>query len=411
MALLYAVNFVDRVNVGFAALTMNKDLGLSPSIYGFGAGVFFLSYFLFQVPANWMLERIGARRWVFCILASWGIISASNAMVQGVASFYVVRFLLGAAEAGFLPGMLLYLSKWFSQAHLARYTAIFQTAIPISFVIGGPLASLILTMEGVDGLHGWQWLFLLEGALPFLLAFAVLKLLPDGPAHADWLNQREKQRIENCLAADRSIGRQAFWQAFHNPRVFVLGLVPFGNTIGGLYGVGLWLPQMVQGMGFSTQATGYVVAVPYLASIPAMILWGRSSDIRRDRIWHIVIALFVGASGFFVASVTHNNLAVFLALSLPVICSVSAAPPLNSLVKSVLVGPAAASGIALYNSIGNLGGFAGPYIIGALKEQSGSYALSMAVISLALVLAALILLAFSRVMIRPVSMPRQSTTP
>src|SRR5215467_1547325 len=175
--------------------------------------------------------------------AFWGIISASNALVQGVASFYVVRFLLGAAEAGFLPGMLLYLSKWFPQAHLARFTAIFQTAIPISFVIGGPLASLMLTMEGVDGLHGWQWLFLLEGTLPFLLAFAVLKLLPDGPAHADWLNQREKQRIENCLAADRPIGRQAFWQAFHNPRVFVLGLVLFGNTIGGLYGVGLWLPQ------------------------------------------------------------------------------------------------------------------------------------------------------------------------
>jgi ACS family tartrate transporter-like MFS transporter len=396
MGLLYAVNFVDRVNVGFAALTMNKDLGFSPSVYGLGAGVFFLGYFLFQVPANWMLERIGARRWVFGILALWGLISASHVFVQGTRSFYTARFLLGAAEAGFMPGMLLYMSYWFPQTYLARYTAMFQTAIPISFVIGGPLASLILRMDGVGGLYGWQWLFLLEGIFPFLLSFTVLRLLPDSPARASWLSREEKENIVRHLARDATAEQRGFWLAFRDPRVFVLGFVLFGQTIGGLYGIGLWLPQIVQSMGVPNEATGFVVAIPYVVCVPLMILWGRSSDLRRDRIWHIAIGLLLAAGSFFVASATHNDLVVFVALGLTAVCALSIAPPLNSLVKSILSGPAAAGGIAIYNSIGNLGGLVGPYIIGALMEKSGNYASSMAVLASVLVLAALTILAFGR---------------
>ena len=398
MTVLLAVNIIDRVSVGFAALTMNKDLGFTPTVYGFGAGVFFLSYFLFQVPANLILERIGVRRWFFCILALWGLISASNALVQGPTSFYVVRFLLGAAEAGFFPGMLLYLTYWFPQAYLARYVAAFQTAIPLSFVIGAPLASLILGTDGVLNLHGWQWLFLLEGLPPFVFAFGVLKFLPDGPAHALWLSSEEKEVIAKHIAGDGLAEKCSFWLAFRDPRVFVLGVVLFGGTVGGLYGVGLWLPQMVQAMGFSNQATGFVVALPYMASIAAMILWGRSSDVRGERIWHIALPMLLAAGGFVVTSLAHNDLLKLVALAFAVMGALSSFPPLNSLVKSILSGPAAASGIALYNSIGNLGGFVGPYIIGALKEESGTYASSMAVLASILVLSAIVVLALGRAM-------------
>jgi ACS family tartrate transporter-like MFS transporter len=200
MGLLYLVSFIDRTNAGLAALTMNKDLSFSPTVFGFGAGIFFMGYALFQVPANVILERIGARRWVFCIMAVWGLLSASNALVQTPISFYIVRFLLGLAEAGFIPGMFLYLSYWFPRGYLARFTAYFMVANPLSFVIGGPISSVIMGMDGVAGLHGWQWLFLMEGLPAFLLSFAVLRFLPDFPARAAWLTGEEKDAVAARLA-------------------------------------------------------------------------------------------------------------------------------------------------------------------------------------------------------------------
>ena len=227
MGLLYLVSFIDRTNAGFAALTMNKDLGFSPTVFGFGAGIFFIGYALFQVPANVILERIGARRWVFCIMAVWGLLSASNALVQTPISFYVVRFLLGVAEAGFVPGMFLYLTYWFPRGYLARFTAYFMIANPLSFVIGGPISSLILGMDGVAGLHGWQWMFLMEGLPAFLLAFAVLKFLPDGPARAAWLTSEEKDTIAARLATEEPAGRPDLWSALRDPRVLALGIAYF----------------------------------------------------------------------------------------------------------------------------------------------------------------------------------------
>ena len=395
---LYLVNYIDRVNVGFAALTMNKDLNFSPVIFGFGAGVFFLGYFFFQVPANWILERVGARRWMFCILVAWGSISAANALVQDPTSFYVVRFLLGVAEAGFFPGMILYLTYWFPQAYLARYFAMFATAIPLAFVIGGPLASVILSMEGVAGLHGWQWLFILEGMPAVFLAFAVLKLLPDGPARAAWLTTEEKALIAKRLASDEPGAKSSFWLTFRDPRVFVLGIALFGITAGGQYGVGLWLPQIVQRMGFSNQATGLIVALPYIIAVAAMVLWGRSSDIRRERVWHVAIPLLCGAGGFAIASVAQNSLLQFVGLTVTAVAAVSSYPPMNSLLKSMLSRSGMASGIALYNSIGNLGGFAGPYIIGALQTDNGGNAASMAILSMFLVFSASIVLGLGRVL-------------
>lgn len=395
LALLFVVNYVDRTNVGFAALTMNRDLGFSPTVYGFGAGVFFLSYVLFQVPANLILQRIGARRWVFCIMAVWGLISASNALVQGPVSFYVLRFLLGVAEAGFFPGMLLYLTYWFPQAYLARYIAGFNSAMALSFVVGGPLASLILEMDGIAGLHGWQWLFLGEGVPAFLLAFAVLKFLPNKPQDAPWLSREEKQTVAAHLAAEDSAGQRTFWQALRDPRVFAFGLALCGILIG-YYGVGLWLPQIVQGMGFSNRATGFVVAFPYVISAGTMILWARSSDRKGERIWHIALAILLAAVGFAGASLAQSNLLVLVALAFTTAGVLSALSPINCLLKSFLKGPAAASGLALYNSVGNLGGFLGPYIIGGLKETTGGYSIGMAAIAIVLALAALIVIAVGR---------------
>jgi ACS family tartrate transporter-like MFS transporter len=386
--LLFIVNFVDRTNVGFAALTMNKDLGFTPSTYGFGASVFFISYFLFQVPANFILQRIGARRWMALILATWSLISASTAFVRDPVSFYIVRFLLGVAEAGFFPGMLYYLMCWFPQAYLARNVAGFNSALALAFVVGGPLASLILELDGTFGLRGWQWLFLCEGLPAFLIAFAVLKFLPNGPADAPWLSEGEKSLIASRLAAENT-GQDAFWPALRDVHVIGFGFALTG-ILSGYYGIGFWIPQIVQAMGFSTYTTGFIVTIPYLTAAVAMIIWARSSDKSGERLWHIVLPILLAAAGFVVASVVQSNIVVLVALTCTAVGVLSPLSPLNSLLKSRLSGPAAACGVAAYNSLGNIGGFAGPYLIGAVKEATGSYASSMMVLAIGLTISAII---------------------
>ncbi len=397
LTLIYVVNFLDRANVGFAALNMNADLGFSPTVFGFGAGIFFFGYSVFQVPANVMLERIGARRWIFCILAVWGAISASNAFVQSAAGFYMLRFCLGAAEAGLVPGVFFYLTLWFPQSHRGRFIASFMAAAPLSGVIGGPLSGFILGMDSVAGLRGWQWLFLIEGLPACALAFAVLKLLPDRPASAAWLSPGEKQAIQSRLARDDTTEHRILWRALADPRVIALGLVNFG-VLAGANGVALWLPQIVKGMGYSNLVTGFIVALPNLASAIVMILWGRSSDARAERVWHVAIPALIAASSFLAASLTQADIAVLLALSLTQIMLWSAIAPLIALPSSFLGGSAAAGGIALVVSIGQLGGFLGSTIIGVLKERTGDYAAGMAVIGFILVLAAAIVLALGRAM-------------
>jgi MFS transporter, ACS family, tartrate transporter len=397
MGLLYLVSFIDRTNVGFAALTMNKDLAFSPTIFGFGAGLFSVGYALFQVPSNLILERVGPRRWVFCIMVAWGALSTANSLVQGPVSFYALRFFLGVAEAGFFPGMILYLTYWFPRAHRARFIALFMAAIPMSFIIGGPLSGAILGLDGVFHLAGWQWLFLLEGLPSGLLALAVLKFLPDGPTQASWLSAGEKKIIVAGLATEASARHHDLWPALCEPRVLALGLVNFG-ILSGLYGVQLWLPQIVQAMGFSNLENGFVVALAFIVGMAAMIVWGRSSDARVERIWHLALPQLLAASGFAVASATEDHLLMLVALTLVLAGVLAALGPMYSLVSSFLSGTAAAGGIALVVAIGTLGGFAGPTIIGVLKKASGGYAASMAALSGLLVLTAAIVLALGRTM-------------
>jgi MFS transporter, ACS family, tartrate transporter len=395
--LLYVVNYVDRVNVGFAALTMNKDLSLSPAAFGFGAGVFFVGYLLFQVPANLILEKLGARRWVFLMLAIWGVISAGNALMTGPRSYYAVRFALGIAEAGFFPGMLLYMTYWFPNSWRGRFVGFFMAAIPLANIIGGPLSTSILAMNGIAGLHGWQWMFILEGIPVTLLAFASLKLLPDRPANASWLTAQEETRVERILAADSHAEQKDFWPGLFDLRVIALGLVLLGNQCT-LYGVQLWLPQIVHGMGFSTFATGFVVSLCFVAGMVAMIVWARRSDARNERIWHVIVPLGLAALGLILAAAAQSPLLMLLALALSLAGTLAYNGPFFSLPATFLTGTAAAGGIGFINTIGSLGRFVGPWMVGVLKEESGSYSSAMAALAMLMLGATLLVFVMGRMM-------------
>src|ERR1051326_1019077 len=394
--LLYVVNYIDRVNVGFAALTMNKDLGLSPAVFGLGASIFFIGYMIFQVPANLMLEKFGARRWIFTILAVWGLISASNAFMQGPYSYYALRLLLGVAEAGFFPGMLLYMTYWFPQSWRSRFVGVFMAAIPLANIIGGPISTTILGMDGIWGLHGWQWMFILEGVPATALGFLTLKLLPDRPANASWLTDAEKAVVIARLKKDeRGSDHRTLWPALLDLRVIGLGLVLLGNQIG-LYGVQLWLPQIVRDMGFSNFATGFVVALCFIASMIVMIWWARHSDAKGERVWHVASSLLLAGAALFVAAATHSNALVLFALAIALIGTLAYNGPFFALPSTFLAGTAAAGGVGFVNTIGSLGRFIGPWGVGVLRESSGGYSSAMAAMAVAMTISGLIVVAMGR---------------
>jgi ACS family tartrate transporter-like MFS transporter len=395
MVLLYVIAYLDRVNVGMAALTMNKDLGFTPEIYGFGAGIFFIGYFLFEVPSNIILEKVGARLWISRIMLSWGALSMANAFATGPVSFCVVRFLLGLAEAGFFPGMVLYLTYWFPSAHRARLIALFLAAIPLANVIGQPLSGVILGLDGLEHLHGWQWLFLIEGAPSVILGLAVLWLMPNGPADAKWLAEEERDSIASALAEEPPHQHTEFLPMLLDARVWLLSIPDFGIVLA-LYGVNLWLPQIVREMGFSILETSVIGALPYVAGVIAMILWGMSSDARRERIWHIALASLLGAAGLVGAATFHAPVAILVALGVAVCGIYAALAVFWTLPPSFLGGTAAAGGIALINSISNLGGFFGPAIMGWLKQHTGSFTVGLGILSAGMIVAAAVVVLVGR---------------
>ncbi len=398
LMLLYFFNYLDRVNVGFAGLTMNRDLGFSPSVYGLAASIFFVSYAIFQIPATMFLERLGARRAVALIMAAWGTVSAATSLVHEPIGFYAARFLLGVAEAGFFPGIILYLTFWFPREYRARFTAIFMTAIPLSSTFGGPLSGLILGMDGTGGLRGWQWLFLIEGLPACALALAVVKFLPDGPASAPFLSEAEKQTIERRLVAERPAAPPSPWPGLYDPRVLLLGLAGTGINAA-IFGNQLWLPQIVKSLGYSNLTTGFIVAIPYMLGIPLMLLVARSSDRRGERIWHTAIPLIVTAAGFTVAAMAHNPFVVIAGLFAVVWGLVGTYGPYYSLASSFFAGPAAPGAIALVNLMcTGAGGFIGPNVVGLLKQGTGGYAAGMLALSAGLVISVALLLLLRQVM-------------
>jgi ACS family tartrate transporter-like MFS transporter len=331
-------------------------------------------------------------------MATWGVISAANAFVETPMQFYVLRFLLGLAEAGFAPGMIFYLSLWFPPALRARYAASYFMAIPMTNVIGGPVSGLLLEWDGLLGLHGWQWLFLVEALPALMLGVAVFFYLPDGPRDAKWLSESERATIEAELARERSGGHDhvhGLWTALADPRVLLLCAVYFFIVVG-LYGITIWLPLIFQSMGFSTRATSLLVVVPYALAAVSMVAWGRHSDSTGERVWHVALASLLGTFGFAVAAGVTAQAVVLVAMTLVAIGICASLAPFWAVPPTFLTGTAAAGGIALINAVGNLGGFAGPYIMGWAREETGSYTLGLAILAGSMTVAAVLVLALGR---------------
>ncbi|NIL18325.1 MFS transporter [Pseudomonas sp. AN3A02] len=377
LILLYLIAYVDRSAVGFAKLHMGADVGIGDAAYGLGAGLFFIGYFLLEIPSNLMLDRFGARRWFARIMVTWGAITIGMAFVQGPHSFYVMRFLLGAAEAGFFPGVLYYITQWFPVRHRGKILGLFILSQPIAMMITGPVAGGLLGMNGILGLHGWQWLFIVIGTPAILLTWPVLRYLPDGPQQVKWMDQAEKDWLTGELAKDL----QAYGQTRHgNPlhalkdkRVLLLALFYLPVTLS-IYGLGLWLPTLIKQFGGSDLTTGFVSAVPYIFGIIGLLIVPRSSDRLNDRYGHLAVLYVLGAIGLFFSAWLTVPLWQLAALCLVAFALFSCTAVFWTLPGRFFAGASAAAGIALINSVGNLGGYIGPFVIGALKEYTGNLA-------------------------------------
>ena len=375
--ILYLIAYIDRVNIGFAAITMKEDLGFTASILGFGAGIFFLGYFLFEVPSNIILHKVGARIWIARVMVTWGIIAGGMAFVESSTSFYVMRFLLGVAEAGFFPGIILYLSYWFPARNRAGVIALFMAAAPIATAIGSPISAALLEMHGIMGLAGWQWMFLIEAIPAVILGVVVFFYMTDRPEKAAWLKPDEREwLVKTMQAEDANKGGQqhhSILRGLANPRVLALALIYFG-TSAGLYTLGIWAPQIIKELGVSSMTVGLLNAIPPIISVVAMILWLRHSDKTNERTWHVALACLTAAVGLAIAASTGSMFGLIAALTIVNVGISCSKPPLWSMPTMFLSGAAAATGIATINSIGNLGGFAGPAMIGWVKDQTGSFA-------------------------------------
>jgi len=392
----YYAAYLDRVNVGFGALQMNKALGFSATVFGFGSGIFFVGYFLFEVPSNLLLAKVGARRWIARILLTWGIISALNAFVWSSTSFYSVRFLLGLAEAGYYPGIILFLTWWFPARYRARMIAQFMTAIPVAVVTGSIVSGYLLQLDGVLGLQGWQWLFIIEALPAVILSVVVYYYLTDGPEDAHWLLPAQREWLSRRLAAERSnresIRSYGLAETLRNGRVWALSLIYFGQNVTG-YGLVLFLPQAVKRFGLSNVQTGFVTALPYLFGIVALVIWGIYSDRTGKRSGLCATACLVYAGALMLCLVLDNPVYMMIAIIAAQCASAGIAPNFWALPTAMLTGSAAAGGIALINAVGNLGGFLGPYAMGAIQDATGSFPLGLMAIATGSIVSGVVVLA------------------
>jgi ACS family tartrate transporter-like MFS transporter len=396
---IYFVAYIDRTNVGFAALTMNHDLGLSASVFGWGAGIFFLGYFLFEVPSNLMLHRIGARVWICRIMLSWGLVSAASAFAVGPASFVVLRFLLGVAEAGFFPGIILYFTYWYPASYRARVIALFYMAAPLANAVSAAASGLILKLDGFAGIAGWKWIFILESIPAIALALVVLGWLTDGPEVARWLSAEEKAWLTGQLAAERAAiaqkGRLTLWRALTDSRTLVLAGIYFLLTISS-YGIVFFLPQIVKHFGFSSVKTGLLTAVPYVIGTVGMVLLGYSSDRKRERRFHLILAAVAAAAGLAGVALCANPYWAMAAMAVAAVGLWGSRPIFWPLPSVFLLGASAAGGIGFINGVGNLGGFAGPYVVGLIKDATGSFSWALYFLAASSLLGAVITFVFVR---------------
>lgn len=396
LLLAYLAAYIDRVNVGFAALTANKQLGLSPAQFGFGAGLFFFGYCAAQVPSNLMMLRVGARRWFARILISMGILAAGMMLVVGPRSFYAVRLALGIAEAGFLPGVIYYLRCWFPQAYRANFMAIFLLAIPLSSMLGSPISGALLGLDGWLGLHGWQWMYLFEGVPCIIFGLLILVTLGETPATADWLTAEQKSWLQSRLASEaaaRVVSRDEppWWKLVIDVRVLCYGAAFFGVTAGS-YGLTFWLPQIVKEFGLSNVLTGFVVAIPFAFGSVATIVWARRSDRSGERIYHTALPAFLAAAGLGACVMISSPVLTMVALTVSALGMFAIRGPYFALVAEDFAQGAAATGIAWVDVFAALGGFFGPAIVGWLKQATGGFTWPLFALALLSVLGGVIVL-------------------
>jgi len=385
LMLCYVIAYLNRVNLSFAALQMNKDLGLTAGTYGFGAGIFFLTYCLCEVPSNLLLHRFGARRWIARIMLSWGVIAVATAFIATPFNFYTMRLLLGAAEAGFYPGVLFFLTLWFPAAYRGRVIGLMLASIPISGIVGAPLSGYLLTLNGLAGLHGWQWLYIIEGLPAILLAPLVLVVIQDTPAQARWLAPAQRERLSAILVGEtRQVERKRSYsvaQALCNPWVLFLAATYFTNVCL-LNGVTFFLPQIVKGFGLTNLQTGLVVACPSLLALFVLIWWGRRSDARQERYGHAALANIVGGAALLLAMQINNPVAQMAAIAVSFACTLSFTAPFWAIPGSFLTGASAAGGIAAISALGVFGGFVTPWVIGVLHDLTGQFSAGLSAIAI-----------------------------
>jgi MFS transporter, ACS family, tartrate transporter len=399
VALAYCIAYIDRSNISLAALTMNKDLGISAYLYGWGAGIFFFGYFLFEIPSNLILEKIGARIWIARIMVTWGIISGFTALVTGSTSFLIIRFLLGAAEAGFFPGMILYLTYWFPAQYRGRVISTLFIAQPLANAVSSIASAAILGMHGVLGLKGWQWIFIIEAVPAVLLGLFILRIMTDRPERADWLTDDERNWLQARLDAESrevaSAGHLTWTKALADPRVVALSLI-YLMSVTANYGIVFFMPQIVKAMGLSNMMTGIVSSLPYFVGTVGLIAWGWSSDRNKERRWHLIVASTLGALGLAFAGWCGASYWALLGMAAATVGIYGSRVAFWPMPSIFLTGTAAAGAIAMINAVGNLGGYFGPFVVGWVRESTKSFSAGLYFLAACSLMAAVITLFATR---------------
>jgi ACS family tartrate transporter-like MFS transporter len=411
VALAYCIAYVDRSNISFASLTMNKDLGFTAYIYGWGAGIFFFGYFLFEIPSNLILEKVGARIWIARIMITWGIISALTALITGSTSFLIIRFLLGAAEAGFFPGMILYLTYWFPAQYRGRVISTLFIAQPVANAAASIASAAILGMDGMLGVKGWQWIFIIEALPAILLGLVILRVMTDRPSHADWLEAEERDWLQGRLDREsrevETTGRMTLMRALSDPRVVALSLI-YLMSVTANYGIVFFMPQIVKGMGLSNMMTGLVSSGPYVIGTIGLIAWGWSSDRNKERRWHLIAASTLGALGLAFAAWSGASYWALLGMSAATVGIYGSRVAFWPMPSVFLTGTAAAGAIAMINAVGNLGGYFGPFVVGWIRTSTNSFEAGLYFLAACSLMAAIITFFAARAAGAPAAVPSPS---